>query len=56
MSTEQNKALVRHFFEEYNLAVLDELFVPNYVHHDPSLPPEFQRSHDAYKQLVNCQL
>ena len=52
MSTEQNKALVHRFFEEFNLAVVDELFVPNYVHHDPGLPPELQHGRDAYKQLV----
>lgn len=52
MSTEQNKAIVHRFFEELNLTVVDELYVPDYVHHDPSLPPEFQRGRDAYKQLV----
>ena len=52
MSTEQNKALVRRFFEEYNMAVVDELFVPNYVHHDPGLPPEMQGSREAYKQVT----
>lgn len=38
MSTEQNKALVHHFFEEFSTSVVDELFVPNYNHHDPGLP------------------
>ena|SRR5215469_6026848 len=39
MSTEENKALVRHYVEEVwnkgNVAAVDELFAPNYVdHHD----------------------
>jgi steroid delta-isomerase-like uncharacterized protein len=53
MSTEQNKAIVRRFLEEYTPAVVDELLVPNYIHHDPSLPPELQRGRDAYKQINN---
>lgn len=52
MSTEQNKALVHHFFEEFSTTVVDQLFVPDYIHHDPGLPPELQRGRDAYKQLV----
>ena len=52
MSTEQNKALVHRFFEEFSTTTVDELFVPNYAHHDPGLPPELQRGRDAYKQLV----
>jgi steroid delta-isomerase-like uncharacterized protein len=51
MSTEQNKAIVRRFLEDYTPAVVDELLVSNYIHHDPSLPPEFQRGRDAYKQI-----
>ena len=38
MSTEQNKMLARHLFEEVwnskNLAVLDELVAPNFVFHN----------------------
>lgn len=52
MSTEQNKALVHHFFEEFSTTVVDQLFVPDYIHHDPGLPPELQSGRDAYKQLV----
>ena len=37
MSTEQNKAVVRRFIEEVlnnqNLALVDELFAPDYVNH-----------------------
>jgi len=51
MSTEQNKAIVRRFLEDYTPAVVDDLLVPNYLHHDPSLPPEMQRGRDAYKQI-----
>ena len=52
MSTEQNKALVHRFFEEFNTTVVDELYIPDYIHHDPGLPPELQHGRDAYKQLV----
>jgi steroid delta-isomerase-like uncharacterized protein len=38
--SEQNKAIVRRLFEELwnkgNLSVADQLFSPNYAHHDPS--------------------
>ena len=50
MSTEPNKAIVRRFLEDYTPAVVDDLLVPNYIHHDPSLPLELQRGRDAYKQ------
>jgi predicted ester cyclase len=40
--SESNKAVVRRLFEEVwnkgNLQVADELFVPNYIHHDASTP------------------
>ena len=43
MSPEQNKAIVRHYFEEIhkrNLAVLDELLAAGYVEHTPlPFPP-----------------
>ena len=50
--SEQNKAIVRRLFEELwnkgNLSVADQLFSPNYAHHDPSTPdfgrgPESER-------------
>jgi len=53
MSTEQNKAITRRFFEVFNLTVVDELFTPDYVHHNPSVTPELQRGREAYKQVVN---
>ena len=40
--SEKNKTVVRRLFEEVwnkgNLPVTDELFAPNYVHHDSSTP------------------
>src|SRR5713101_9501206 len=40
--SEQNKAIVRRLFEELwnqgNLSVADQLFTPNYTHHDSSSP------------------
>jgi len=40
--SEQNKAVVRRTFEELwnkgNLQLANELFSPNYAHHDPSTP------------------
>lgn len=56
MSTEQNKTLVRRFTEEVTnqgkLDVAYELFVSDYVHHDPALPPELQQGLDNYLQVV----
>ena len=41
MSTEDNKALVRRFYEEgvHNPALFDELLAPTYVLHLPGSPP-----------------
>ncbi len=43
MSTEQNKATARRWFSdiivEGKLAVVDEIFAPNHVMHDPHAPP-----------------
>ena len=52
MSIEQHKAIIRRFFQEFNHAAVDELFVAEYVHHDPSLPPDLQHGREAYKQVV----
>lgn len=42
MSTEQNKAAARRFFEEVwnrgNVSALDELMAPDYVDHNPPAP------------------
>ena len=42
MSAEENKAIVRRFYEEFfnkgNLRIVDELHTPDYQHHDPDAP------------------
>ena len=54
ISTEENKALVRRIIEEAwnkgNLAVIDELLSPAYIHH--SLPPQMPHDREGYKQMV----
>jgi steroid delta-isomerase-like uncharacterized protein len=56
MSTEENKALVRRFIEVANQGnvtevstTLDELFVPDFVRHDPA---GGFRSREDYKQFL----
>jgi predicted ester cyclase len=55
MNTEQIKSLVRRVPEElYNqgtLAVVDEVFAPNYIEHTP-LPPDFPHGVQAVKTFV----
>src|SRR5258708_21620696 len=40
--SKENKTVIRRLFEELwnkgNLSVADQLFAPNYTHHDPSTP------------------
>jgi predicted ester cyclase len=52
MSTEENKMLVHRFFEELmnqrNLALADDLFAPEYVHH---FPDEDIHGPDGVKQM-----
>ena len=54
MSAEQNKALVRKFFEEVwskgNVAVVDELLAPDFV--DRSLLPGQESSREGYKRSI----
>src|SRR5262249_32042126 len=41
MSTEENKAAVRRFWESvnaHNLAVWDEFLAPHFLNHDPNFP------------------
>lgn len=42
MSTETNKATLRHWIEDgwnkHNIAVIDETYQPNVVQHDPNVP------------------
>ena len=55
MSTEQNKSIVCRWVEEGwnkgNLAVVDQLYAPEYVQHEP--PPETVNSSEALKQYVS---
>ena len=50
--SEQNKAIVRRLIEEVwnkgNLSLADELFTPNYEHHDAS-SPDFGRGPESEK-------
>lgn len=55
MTVDENKTIARRFIEEVcnrqDLDLADQLIVEDYVHHDPSLPPELQRGRDNYKKL-----
>ncbi len=55
MQPEENKAVVRRFLEEVfsggNLELVDELFAPNYVLHDPVVPGEV-RGPEGIKEYV----
>ncbi len=57
MSIEQNKAIVRRFYEEAinqrNLFLMDELFASDYLHHDTAFPPEWQQGGLAVYRQVN---
>ncbi len=56
MSTEQNKSVVSRWMDELfnkgNVSINDEILVPDYVNHDPSLP-EDNRSREGFKQFVS---
>ncbi len=57
MSTEENKAIVRRFFEETsrgNLDVLDELMSENYVDHN--LPPGLPPGREGQRRLIRSYL
>ena len=62
MSTEDNKALVRHGIEVANrgnitetLAMVDEFMAPDFVFHDPNIPfPGGIRSREDYKQFTTA--
>ena len=55
MSAEDNKTVIRRFLEEIfeggNLELVDELFAPDYVLHDPAVPEEV-RGQEGIKQYV----
>jgi predicted ester cyclase len=53
MSTEENKALVRRFYEEIdkgNLEIMDELVAQDYLDHNPPPFPGFAPGRDGLKQ------
>ena len=56
MSVEENKAVVRRFLDEVfgggDLELVDELFAPDYVLHDPAVPQEVS-GHEGIKQYVS---
>ena len=58
MSTEQNKSIVRRWVEEGwnkgNLEVVDQVYAPNYVQHEPA--PETVNSSETLKQYVGTYL
>jgi steroid delta-isomerase-like uncharacterized protein len=55
MTTQTNKALIRRWIEEGwnagNLALIDTLYVPNVVQHDPSTPMQVTSS-EALKHYI----
>lgn len=53
MSPEENKAIVRRFYEEIdkgNLAAMDELVVEDYINHDPPPFPGLAPGREGLKQ------
>ena len=58
MSVEQNKSIVRRWVEEGwnkgNLTVIDQLYTPNFVQHEP--PPATVNSSEALKHYVSTYL
>jgi steroid delta-isomerase-like uncharacterized protein len=55
MSAEDNKAIVRRFVEEVwnkgNLGIIDEMFSPDWVEHDPDRPEELRGLGDAKRRV-----
>jgi predicted SnoaL-like aldol condensation-catalyzing enzyme len=54
MSSEENKRLVRRFYEEIdkgNLSVIDELVAENYVDHNPPPLPGLVKGREGVKQF-----
>lgn len=56
MSDEDNKALVRRYFEEVlpsrNIDLVDELFDPNYIYHYTDTPANLPPGLEGFKVLV----
>src|SRR5437764_2779443 len=56
MSTEDNKTLVRRWYEDFNqrnLTIVDELFTPDYVYHNP---PATLHGPEEFKQFLSLYL
>ena len=56
MSTEDNKTLVRRWYEDFNqrnLTIVDELFTPDYVYHNP---PTTLHGREEFKQFLSLYL
>lgn len=60
MSAEENKALVRRYYEEVlakrNPALVDELFAANYVYHYSDTPPNLPPGLEGFKKFVTMYL
>jgi steroid delta-isomerase-like uncharacterized protein len=60
MSLEENKALIRRFYEEVwnkgNVAVIDDIFAPDYIRHDlrPGTPPSGPEGQKAIARLFRA--
>ena len=58
MSTEENKALIRRFYEEVfnqrNLAALDDFYAPDHIDH--TLPPGLPVGPEGTKQAITTML
>lgn len=56
MSTQENKALVRRYYEEVltrrDPTHVDELFASNYEYHIPDAPPRLPSGLEGFKQFV----
>ncbi len=60
MSAEQNKALLRKWIEEGwnkgNLAVVDELYSPDFTQHDPSTPVSVSSAEDLKRYVAGYRM
>ncbi len=56
MNQHSYQRTIRRYFEEVwnegRLEVLDEIFDPDHVHHDPGLPPDLAPGREAFKGFV----
>ena len=56
VSTDDNKALVRRYYEEIltrrDTSLVDELFSPDYVYHYADTPPNLSTDREGFKQFV----